>query len=101
MGHPKAVWDGGTRAADRARSTVYQMIAAPLKITLVGDAGVGKTTLMNRWMSKGDPIRTIQTVGGASQTKTGSVHGKTYTFQFWDTAGAERVLMCSNASFGR
>jgi small GTP-binding protein len=76
------------------------MIAAPLKVTLVGDAGVGKTTLMNRWMAKDDPTRTCQTVGGASQTTTGSVHGKTYTFQFWDTAGAERVLPFYNASFG-
>jgi small GTP-binding protein len=68
------------------------MIAAPLKITLVGDAGVGKTTLMNRWTSKDGTLRSVPTVGGTSQTKTGSVNGKPYTFQFWDTAGAERVF---------
>jgi small GTP-binding protein len=71
------------------------MQALPIqrKVVLLGDAHVGKTQLLNAWI--GRPFattRTAPTIAGAATTITSEIDDLTYRFQFWDTAGAERVF---------
>lgn len=61
-----------------------------IKIVLLGDESVGKTTLLRKWTSKIYDSNTSPTIGGAAQLKRDDIDGKQYSFQIWDTAGAER-----------
>ena len=61
-----------------------------IKIVLLGDESVGKTSLLRKWTSKVYDPNSSPTIGGAAQVKRDEVDGQQYTFQIWDTAGAER-----------
>lgn len=61
-----------------------------IKIVLLGDESVGKTSLLRKWTSKVYDPNSSPTIGGAAQIKRDEVDGQQYTFQIWDTAGAER-----------
>jgi small GTP-binding protein len=63
-----------------------------LKIVLLGDESVGKTSLLTKWLKSTFDPNAPPTIGGAAQTKRDQVKGETYAFQIWDTAGAEKVL---------
>jgi small GTP-binding protein len=62
-----------------------------LKLVLLGDEAVGKTSLLNKWTSNSFDAVLSPTIGGCAQTKRDQIRGQTYCFQIWDTAGAERV----------
>jgi len=67
-----------------------RLVSRELKLTIVGDSTVGKSTLVAR-LSKNRFIPNLQnTVGGAFCTMTKEYDGKIYKFQMWDTAGQER-----------
>lgn len=61
-----------------------------IKIVLLGDESVGKTSLLRKWTSNVYDPNSSPTIGGAAQIKRDEVDGQKYTFQIWDTAGAER-----------
>lgn len=61
-----------------------------IKIVLLGDESVGKTSLLRKWTSNVYDPNSSPTIGGAAQVKRDEVDGQKYTFQIWDTAGAER-----------
>jgi small GTP-binding protein len=63
---------------------------APCKIVLLGNSGVGKTTLMTRWTSGMFESQISQTVGANHQRKTIRIHGQTVDIFLWDTAGQEQ-----------
>ncbi|XP_004390664.1 ras-related protein Rab-7a-like [Trichechus manatus latirostris] len=62
----------------------------PLKILLVGSAGVGKSSLMNRFVHNRFCSRYRATIGADFFTKVTELEGQRVTVQLWDTAGAER-----------
>jgi small GTP-binding protein len=62
-----------------------------LKLVLLGDEAVGKTSLLSKWTSNSFDSVLSPTIGGCAQTKRDQIGGQTYCFQIWDTAGAERV----------
>lgn len=71
-------------------------VASPLwagrplvKVTLLGDAGSGKTCLLWRMIGKGD-CRNIPTIGIDMHRMSMNVDDNEYEFEFRDTAGAER-----------
>ena len=61
-----------------------------LKVVLLGDGGVGKSSLIQRFVSnKFDPSM-FHTIGVEFLNKDMEVDGDRYTLQIWDTAGQER-----------
>lgn len=61
-----------------------------LKVVLLGDGGVGKSSLIQRFVSnKFDPSM-FHTIGVEFLNKDMEVDGNRYTLQIWDTAGQER-----------
>lgn len=71
-------------------------MADQIKIVLIGDSGVGKTTMIQSYISQMPEKFTNPTVGSMFLTKQLVVEGKQYNlqvtqlYQIWDTAGQER-----------
>nr|XP_015909633.2 ras-related protein Rab-7a-like [Parasteatoda tepidariorum] len=61
-----------------------------LKVILLGDSGVGKTSLMHQYISKKFTSVYKATIGADFYTKDVVANGKTVTLQIWDTVGQER-----------
>lgn len=61
-----------------------------LKIILLGDSGVGKTSLMNQYAYKKFRPQYKATIGADFVTKELQIDDKLVTLQIWDTAGQER-----------
>ncbi|KAG9095789.1 hypothetical protein FRC06_009418 [Ceratobasidium sp. 370] len=61
-----------------------------LKVIILGDSGVGKTSLMNQYVNKRFNNQYKATIGADFLTKEVVVDGRTVTLQLWDTAGQER-----------
>jgi len=63
---------------------------ALLKIIILGDSGVGKTSLMNQYVNKKFSNQYKATIGADFLTKEVMVDDRLVTMQIWDTAGQER-----------
>lgn len=62
---------------------------AVLKMIIVGDGGVGKTTLIHRYLT-GNYLDQRMTVGSGFATRDLEMDGVTITLTIWDFAGEER-----------
>ncbi|KIJ56836.1 hypothetical protein M422DRAFT_218541 [Sphaerobolus stellatus SS14] len=61
------------------------------KVVLMGNTGVGKTSLLQRYTRNTfDPVTTLSTTGALFVTKKVYVDGLKVRLQLWDTAGQER-----------
>ena len=69
-----------------------------LSLVLVGDANVGKTSLLNRFVLN-QFLETRPTTGIDYVRKAVRVLDKTVTVRFWDTAGSEKFNALSDAYF--
>ncbi|KAL8825417.1 MAG: hypothetical protein Q9170_007797 [Blastenia crenularia] len=61
-----------------------------LKVIILGDSGVGKTSLMNQYVNKKFSASYKATIGADFLTKEVMVEDRLVTMQLWDTAGQER-----------
>ncbi|KAK9080789.1 hypothetical protein SSX86_000547 [Deinandra increscens subsp. villosa] len=61
-----------------------------LKVIVLGDSGVGKTSLMNRYVHKKFSQQYKATIGADFVTKELQIDDRLVTLQIWDTAGQER-----------
>jgi Ras-related protein Rab-7A len=61
-----------------------------LKVIILGDSGVGKTSLMNQFVNKKFSNQYKATIGADFLTKEVMVDNRLVTLQIWDTAGQER-----------
>jgi Ras-related protein Rab-11B len=62
---------------------------AVLKLIIVGDGGVGKTTMVHRFLT-GDYLDQRMTVGSGFATRDVELEGIIFTLAIWDFAGEER-----------
>lgn len=60
------------------------------KIVLIGESGVGKSSLILRYMDKEFVEVHMATIGVDFSIRTVSIDGKRVKLQLWDTAGQER-----------
>jgi Ras-related protein Rab-7A len=61
-----------------------------LKVIILGDSGVGKTSLMNQFVNKKFSNQYKATIGADFLTKEVVADDRLVTMQIWDTAGQER-----------
>ncbi|KAL1831347.1 hypothetical protein DCAR_0101311 [Daucus carota subsp. sativus] len=61
-----------------------------LKVIVLGDSGVGKTSLMNKYVYNKFSQQYKATIGADFVTKELQIDDKLVTLQIWDTAGQER-----------
>jgi len=61
-----------------------------LKVIILGDSGVGKTSLMNKFVNDKFSKQYKATIGADFLTKEILIDDKLVTMQIWDTAGQER-----------
>jgi Ras-related protein Rab-7A len=61
-----------------------------LKVIILGDSGVGKTSLMNQYVNKKFHGQYKATIGADFLTKEVMIDDTVVTMQIWDTAGQER-----------
>ncbi|KNC53297.1 Ras-like protein Rab-7A [Thecamonas trahens ATCC 50062] len=61
-----------------------------LKVIILGDSGVGKTSLMNQYVNSKFSSQYKATIGADFLTKEVMVEDRLVTMQIWDTAGQER-----------
>ncbi|KAJ3126192.1 Ras- protein Rab-7 [Nowakowskiella sp. JEL0407] len=61
-----------------------------LKVIILGDSGVGKSSLMNQYVNRKFSNQYKATIGADFLTKEVLVDGRLVTMQIWDTAGQER-----------
>jgi len=70
-----------------------------LKVIILGDSGVGKTSLMNRYVSDNFSQQYKATIGADFLTKEINIEDKAVTLQIWDTAGQERFQSLGTAFY--
>eukprot|EP00931_Biecheleriopsis_adriatica_P077259 TRINITY_DN5085_c0_g1_i3.p1 TRINITY_DN5085_c0_g1~~TRINITY_DN5085_c0_g1_i3.p1 ORF type:complete len:212 (+),score=45.75 TRINITY_DN5085_c0_g1_i3:99-734(+) len=61
-----------------------------LKVIILGDSSVGKTSLMNQYVNKKFTQQYKATIGADFLTKEVMIDEKLVTLQIWDTAGQEK-----------
>ncbi len=66
--------------------------ALACKVVLIGESGVGKTCIMERFVNNTFCSVLMSTTGASFKTKLVDIEGETQTikFEIWDTAGQER-----------
>merc|ERR1719375_307170 len=69
------------------------------KLVLIGDSGVGKSCLLQRFADDAFTDSYITTIGVDFRFKTIPVDKKTIKLQIWDTAGQERFRTITSAYY--
>lgn len=69
------------------------------KILIIGDSGVGKTSILNRYASDMFNESFISTIGVDFKIKTMNIDGNNIKMQIWDTAGQERFRTITSSYY--
>lgn len=69
------------------------------KLVIVGDTGVGKSSLLLRFADNQFYENYLATIGVDFRFKTMNIDGKMVKFQIWDTAGQERFRTITSAYY--
>ena len=70
-----------------------------IKIALLGNEGVGKTSIISQLTESRYNAKTNTTVGAMFINKEMTIDGKNYELQIWDTAGQERFRTIASIYF--
>ena len=74
-------------------------IEALYKVVIIGNSGVGKTSLLLRFADDVFNVSPLSTIGVDFKMKTLKVDDKVVKMQIWDTAGQERFRSISQSYF--
>ena len=64
-------------------------MSTPIKLVMLGESGVGKTSVITRYITGSFPESAKPTIGAAFLTKEIRVNDNQYDLMIWDTAGQE------------
>ena len=64
--------------------------AMQVKLVLLGDTGVGKSSIVLRFVANNFKLDEDATIGASYMSKMLHIDDKTIKFNIWDTAGQER-----------
>ena len=70
-----------------------------LKMILIGDSAVGKSSLMNKFINENFSTQYKATIGADFLTKEITVDGQSVALQIWDTAGHEKFMSFGQAFY--
>ncbi len=70
-----------------------------IKLLLIGDSGVGKTSILLRFADDSFTLDHIPTLGIDFKIKTVEIEGKVCKMQIWDTAGQERFRTIASSYY--
>ncbi|KAL8160494.1 hypothetical protein V2J09_002031 [Rumex salicifolius] len=70
-----------------------------LKAVLLGDSGVGKTSLMKQYVEQKFSLQFKATIGADFLSKKVQIDGQLVSLQIWDTAGQERFQSLGSAFY--
>jgi Ras-related protein Rab-1A len=70
-----------------------------IKCLVIGDSGIGKSSLMLRFTDDVFNSQYISTIGVDFKIKTMSVKNKIFKFQIWDTAGQDRFRTITSSYY--
>jgi hypothetical protein len=70
-----------------------------IKLLMLGDSGVGKTSLLTRYAEGKFVSDILATAGVAFQTQYVEVEGRTIRLDIWDTAGQEKFHVITQAYY--
>src|SRR5579885_48408 len=79
-----------------ARHSNYDYL---IKLLMIGDSGVGKTSLLLRFADHSFNPNFISTIGIDFKVKTIQIDNKIIKLQLWDTAGQERYRAVTTAYY--
>ena len=80
----------------RSNSTYNKNQEINLKILILGDSSVGKTTLLLKYVDGYYSTVYVATIGVEYKTKKVNINGIDLNLQIWDTAGQERFRGVTN-----
>jgi len=67
-----------------------RLLVTVLKIVLIGDGGVGKTAIRERYLGKGFKAQYLLTIGADFAMRDDVIRGDSIRYQIWDLAGQQR-----------
>jgi len=70
-----------------------------IKFVIVGDSGVGKTNILNRYVRNSFYLDGKSTIGIELETKMFKIQDKLIKLNIWDTAGQERFKSVTQAYY--
>ena len=70
-----------------------------IKFVIVGDSGVGKTNILNRYIRNAFYLDGKSTIGIELETKMFKIQDKYIKLNIWDTAGQERFKSVTQAYY--
>jgi Ras-related protein Rab-7A len=70
-----------------------------LKIIILGDSGVGKTSLLKMYVNRQFSLHYASTIGADFLTKTITYKNRMVVLQIWDTAGQEKFFSLGTAFY--
>ena len=81
-----------------AEENIRNIKPIPCKVILVGDSGVGKTSIINRYLNQFNE-RTTATISTSYYNKVEIINNYKLNFQIWDTVGQEQYRSLNSLFF--